>query len=90
MYNGINIFKFRNCSRKVQRVVCPVTLKSKLREIWHEKSHDVIGSVMTYKGLDGDEVEDESYSLHRIVSLFFLAYLTTNLDTEKIEKFGGQ
>ena len=41
-------------------MVSPVTLKSKLREIGHEKSNDVIGSVMTYKGHDGEEVEDES------------------------------
>jgi hypothetical protein len=56
----------------LESVVCPVTLKSKLRDIWHGKSHDVIGSVMVNKGHDGAEVEDETLfnTLYRFLVLF--------------------
>lgn len=53
-------------------VVCPFTLKKKLRKIWKSATHDIISSAMMHKDSDGNEVEDETFydTLYRFIVLF--------------------
>ena len=56
----------------LEDVVCPESLKTKLRRIWKSQTHDIIRNAMMYEDSDGNEVEDETFyhTLYRFIVLF--------------------